>query len=131
MLETHRREGLTDPRSNGDGCDRRCHPRRPHRPHRGLPDRVRLPRLPDPGARLRHARRVRCPRGRALRALLPGTAADSNVLTVTLAETGAGPTCITRCVACTAEGRYPRLTADAAMRLVIEHRAHLDAKASR
>lgn len=56
----------------------------------------------------------------------PGTAADPNVLTVTIAETGAGPTCITRCAVCTAEGRYPTLTADAAMRLVIEHRGHVD-----
>lgn len=55
----------------------------------------------------------------------PGTAADPNVLIVSLAETGAGPTCITRCAVCTAEGRYPRLTADAALRLVVEHREHV------
>lgn len=43
---------------------------------------------------------------------------------------GAGPICITRCAVCTAEGRYPRLTADAALRLVIEHRDHHDAEPS-
>jgi hypothetical protein len=54
----------------------------------------------------------------------PNLAADPNDLTVSIAECAAGTLCVTRCAACTAEGRYPRLTADAAMRLVLEHAAH-------
>ncbi|MEJ7744295.1 MAG: hypothetical protein WKF73_18210 [Nocardioidaceae bacterium] len=38
-------------------------------------------------------------------------------------HTAAGPLCITRCAACTAEGRLPTLDGDAARRLVIEHRS--------
>jgi hypothetical protein len=55
----------------------------------------------------------------------PSLAAGPNVLTVSIAETGAGPTSITRCAACTAEGRYTRLRTDAAMRLVVEHQEHV------
>jgi hypothetical protein len=46
------------------------------------------------------------------------------VLSVAIAESVAGPLCITRCLVCAGEGRFPRLTADAALRLAVEHRAH-------
>ena len=55
----------------------------------------------------------------------PGTPTDPNVLSVVIAESAAGPLCITRCLICAREGRYPRLTVHAALRLAVEHRAHV------
>ena len=39
-------------------------------------------------------------------------------------QTAADPLYITRCAACTAEGRFPTLDGDAARRLVTEHSDH-------
>ena len=55
----------------------------------------------------------------------PGTPPDPAALSVVIAETAAGQVCITRFAVCAAEGRLPRLTADAAHRLAGEHRAHV------
>lgn len=55
----------------------------------------------------------------------PGAPVDPAALSVVIAETAAGPVCITRCAICAGEGRLPRLTADAAFRLAVEHRAHV------
>jgi hypothetical protein len=62
--------------------------------------------------------------GRPCEAGCPSLAADGNELAVSLTEFDGHTLCITRCAACTAEGRWPRLTADAARRMVIDHRGH-------
>jgi hypothetical protein len=55
----------------------------------------------------------------------PGTPVDPNVLAVAVADTPFGPVCVTRCACCAAQGRYPRLTTYAALRLAVEHREHV------
>ena len=55
----------------------------------------------------------------------PGSPVDPNVLGVSIADSPAGPVCVTRCLISTREGRFPRITADAAARLAGEHRAHV------
>ena len=55
----------------------------------------------------------------------PGSPIDPNVLSVVIVGTPAGALCITRCAICTREGRFPRLTVDAVLRLAAEHRAHV------
>ena len=56
----------------------------------------------------------------------PGTPTDPAVLAVVVVESAAGALCVTRCAVCAAEGRLPRLNADAAHRLAHEHRAHVE-----
>lgn len=60
-----------------------------------------------------------------------GTPADPAVLAVVIAESAAGRVCLTVCAICARDGRLPRFTADAAVRLAADHRSHVAEEATR